>query len=115
MEWRSAKSTIRLRASDTDYDYQTSDSTERTQSTQASWQWRTSQNMAFNLSGNYQDRKLSPTDRTESTSHIEMKLSRTIWPGASTSVSVASIGRDTDDSSQDYSQKRLTLAVNMKW
>ena len=115
MEWHSAKSTISLRASDTDYDYQTSDSTERTQSTQASWQWRTSQNMAFNLSGYYQHRKLSPSDTAESISQVEMKLSRTIWPGASTSVSVASIDRDTDDSSQDYSQKRLTLAINMKW
>lgn len=115
IEWHSAKSTITLRTSDTDYDFQVSDSTERTQSTQAGWQWRTSHNMAFNLSGYYQHRKLSPTDRTESVSQVEIKLSRTIWPGASTSVSVVSTNRNTDDSSQDYSQKRFTLAINMKW
>lgn len=115
VRWFTAKSTISLRLADTNFEYQTSDNTERTQSGEASWQWRTSQDMAFNITGYYHHRKLVPTNSTESIRQVEMKLTHTLSPNTSTSMAVASTDRNTDINTLDYSQKRLTLAINMKW
>ena len=115
IDWVSSKSTISISLADINYEYQTSNNNERTQSGEATWQWRTSQTMAFSLSGYYRQRKTSPADRSESIDRLEMKLSRTIFPGARTIFSVASTNRNSDVNTEDYSQKRFTLTINMTW
>lgn len=115
MQWNHSKSTTKITLADTSYDYQTTGNSENTQSGEASWRWRTSKSMMFNLSAYYRHRKLSPTHRTESVDRLEMKLSRSLFKGADASFAVASTNRSTDISSQDYSQKRFTLALKMRW
>lgn len=115
VRWKTGKTDLSFNASRTESNFQTSGDTERLNSAEASWQWRAQRNMSIALNGYYQHRRIISQGASEQLLRSEIKLSRTLWPGVASSLSIMETSRKTSDDLKNYDQQRIALAINAKW